>query len=201
MKACPVDRNFGRGRSAAGLHASPDSFYRTARDERQRRPGVTAIALRLLPRRCPLCGNRTIIGHGRRRKQAHDQRHDWIWIRRGRCQPCRKTFTILPDWSLPYSHYTLRCRQRAWESVALEVSAQTAVKKTPRGALHRRGRCPRSWSATAVSDARRALPNFWGNCSVRSKAGRSGCASSIYLIESSRMRHTDVFHLARAQSC
>jgi hypothetical protein len=34
----------------------------------------------LLPRRCPLCGNDTIIGHGRRRKQAHDQQHDWIWI-------------------------------------------------------------------------------------------------------------------------
>jgi hypothetical protein len=75
VKACPADRNFGRGRSAAGLHASPDSLYRTARDERQHRSGVTAIPLRLLPRRCPLCGNHTIIGHGRRRKQAHDREY------------------------------------------------------------------------------------------------------------------------------
>jgi hypothetical protein len=71
----------------------------------------------LLPRQCPLCGNRTIIGHGRRRRQAHDQQHDWIWIRRGRCAPCRKTFTVLPAWAPPYGHYSLRCRQQAWESV------------------------------------------------------------------------------------
>ena len=70
VKARPADRNFGRGRSAAGLHASLDSFYRTARDRRQDRSGVTLIPLRLLPRRCPFCGNQTIIGHGRRRKQA-----------------------------------------------------------------------------------------------------------------------------------
>jgi len=88
---------------------------------------VTAIPLRLLPRRCPLCGNRTIIGHGRRRKQAHDQRHDWIWIRRGRCRPCRKTFTILPDWSPPYSHYTLRCRQQAWESASQASNWEQSV--------------------------------------------------------------------------
>jgi hypothetical protein len=76
---------------------------------------VTAVPLCLLPRRCPLCGNQTIIGHGQRRKQAHDQVHDVIGIRRGRCLPCRKTFTILPTWSLPYSHYSLHCRQQAAE--------------------------------------------------------------------------------------
>jgi hypothetical protein len=75
----------------------------------------SAIPLRLLPRRCPFCGNRTIIGHGRRRKQAHDQAQGWIWIRRGRCAPCRKTFTVLPAWAPPYGHYSLRCRQQAWE--------------------------------------------------------------------------------------
>ena len=127
MKARPADRNFGRGRSAAGLHASPDSFYRTARGERQRRPGVTAVPLRLLPRRCPFCGNHTIIGHGRRRKQAHDQQHDWIWIRRGRCAPCRKTFTVLPVWSPPYGHYSLRCRQQAWESARESGSWEQSV--------------------------------------------------------------------------
>jgi hypothetical protein len=54
------------------------------------------LPLELLPRRCPLCGDDTIIGHGRGRKQAHDQCHDWIWVRRGICHPCSKTFTIVP---------------------------------------------------------------------------------------------------------
>lgn len=77
---------------------------------------MTPFPLQLLPRQCPVCGNQTIIGHGRRRKQAHDERHDRIWIRRGLCRPCRKTFSILPVWSPPYGHYSLHCRQQAWES-------------------------------------------------------------------------------------
>ena len=76
---------------------------------------MTEIPLALLPRRCPLCGNRTIIGHGRRLKQAHDERHAQIWIRRGLCRPCQKTFTVLPDWSPPSGIYSLHCRQQAWE--------------------------------------------------------------------------------------
>jgi hypothetical protein len=55
------------------------------------------------------------MGHGQRRKQAHDQVHDVICIRRGLCRPCRKTFTILPVWSLPSSHYSLHCRRQAAE--------------------------------------------------------------------------------------
>jgi hypothetical protein len=82
---------------------------------RQDLPGVTEIPLELLPRRCPVCGERTIIGHGRRRRQAHDQDHQHIWIRRGFCRPCQKTFTVLPDWSPPSGHYSLHCRQQAWE--------------------------------------------------------------------------------------
>jgi len=102
-------------RSAAGLHASRDSFYRTARSGRQDHTGVTEIPLALLPRWCPLCGHRTIIGHGRRLKQAHDERHAQIWIRRGLCRACQKTFTVLPDWSPPSGIYSLHCRQQAWE--------------------------------------------------------------------------------------
>jgi len=75
---------------------------------------VTEIPLELLPRLCPVCGERTIIGHGQRLKNAHDERHQQIWIRRGRCRPCHKTFTVLPDWSPPSGHYTLHCRQQAW---------------------------------------------------------------------------------------
>ena len=76
---------------------------------------MTEVPLELLPRLCPVCGQRTIVGHGQRLKLAHDQRHQQIWIRRGRCGPCHKTFTVLPDWSPPSGHYTLHCRQQAWE--------------------------------------------------------------------------------------
>jgi hypothetical protein len=76
---------------------------------------VIQIPLQLLPRLCPFCGERTIIGHGQRLKQAHDPRRQQIWIRRGRCRPCQKTFTVLPDWSPPSGHYSLHCRQQAWE--------------------------------------------------------------------------------------
>ena len=75
---------------------------------------MTEIPLALLPRLCPVCGELTIVGHGQRLKHAHDQRHQQIWIRRGRCRPCHKTFTVLPDWSPPSGHYTLHCRQQAW---------------------------------------------------------------------------------------
>jgi hypothetical protein len=64
-------------------------------------------------RRCPACESDSIIGHGRRRKQAHDEHHDWIGIRRGRCPGCGKTFTFLPCFSLPYTQYSLLTRCQA----------------------------------------------------------------------------------------
>jgi Domain of unknown function (DUF6431) len=79
-------------------------------------PGRT-FPLAMLPRWCPLCGNRTIIGHGQRCKQAHDEFHDVIGIRRGRCRPCHKTFTILPAWSAPNGHYSFPCRKQAAERI------------------------------------------------------------------------------------
>ena len=125
MKARPADRKLGRERSPAGLHASRDSLYRTARGERQRRPGV--IPLDLLPRRCPVCGNDTIIGHGRRLRPAHDDRQERIWVRRGSCQPCGKTFTVLPHGLVPGSPFSLRCRQQACERIAAGDSAEQAA--------------------------------------------------------------------------
>lgn len=67
----------------------------------------------IIIRRCPVCGQDSIIGHGRRRKQAHDEYHDWIGIRRGRCVRCGRTFTFLPVFSLPYTHYSLLTRCQA----------------------------------------------------------------------------------------
>src|ERR1039457_4603632 len=70
-----------------------------------------------MPRRCPLCKQASIIGHGKRRKQAHDEPQDWIWVRRGLCRLCGKTFSILPSWSPPYGHYSLHSRHQAWEAI------------------------------------------------------------------------------------
>src|SRR5215470_15627632 len=119
-------------RSAAGLHASRDSLYRTACGRRQVRSGVMAFPLALLPRRCPRCSQDTITGHGRRRKQAYDEGHDWIWIRRGVCRPCGLTFTILPHWSPPYGHYSFRCREQAWEATATTAALGSSRFRRPK---------------------------------------------------------------------
>jgi hypothetical protein len=39
----------------------------------------------IILRRCPIRERDSIIGLALRRKQAHNERHDWIWIHRGRC--------------------------------------------------------------------------------------------------------------------
>ena len=67
------------------------------------------IVLRL----CPICKRDSIVGHGRRRKQAHDEHRDWIGIHRGRCADCGTTFTFLPLFSLPYTHFSLLARCQA----------------------------------------------------------------------------------------
>jgi len=82
----------------------------------------------IILRRCPICVQDSIIGHGRRRKQAHDEHHDRIGIRRGLCSRCGKTFTFLPPFSPPYGDYSLIARSQAlrryfvegcgWESAA-----------------------------------------------------------------------------------
>jgi hypothetical protein len=68
---------------------------------------------KIILRRCPICKRDSIVGHGRRRKQAHDEHHDWIGIRRGRCAGCGTTFTFLPLFSLPYTHFSLLARCQA----------------------------------------------------------------------------------------
>ena len=74
-----------------------------------------AGAAEAIIRECPFCLRDSIVGHGRRRKQAHDEKHDWIRIRRGICRRCDKTFTFLPFFSLPYTHYSLVARSQALE--------------------------------------------------------------------------------------
>ena len=82
----------------------------------------------LILRWCPLCLLDSIIGHGWRRKQAHDESHDWIRYRRGLCPLCGVIFSFLPAFSLPYTHYSLVARsaalrrrfveRRSWENAA-----------------------------------------------------------------------------------
>jgi len=74
----------------------------------------------IILRRCPVCEQDSIIGHGRRRKQAHDEHHDWIRIRRGRCGSCGTTFTFLPLFSFPYTHYSLVARSQALQRRVVE---------------------------------------------------------------------------------
>jgi Domain of unknown function (DUF6431) len=85
------------------------------------------IPLDLLPRRCPVCQGDTIIGHGRRFRQSHDDKHERIWVRRGICEPCKKTFTVLPDWLAPFGHYSLLCRQQAGAHLAAGDTAEQAA--------------------------------------------------------------------------
>jgi hypothetical protein len=82
----------------------------------------------IILRRCPVCDQDAIIGHGRRRKQAHDAYHDWIGIRRGLCSNCGKTFTFLPLFSLPYTHFSLLARcQALWRRFAERCSWEKAL--------------------------------------------------------------------------
>jgi hypothetical protein len=67
----PTDRNLAGDGQWRGLHASLDPLYRIVRAA-SKSFEVHAFPLALLPRRCPRCGRHTIIGHGQRRKQAHE---------------------------------------------------------------------------------------------------------------------------------
>jgi len=67
------------------------------------------------------------VGHGRRLRQAHDECHERLWVRRGICRPCRKTFTVLPHWLVPSGHFTLHSRQRACDQIAAGQSLERAA--------------------------------------------------------------------------
>jgi len=80
-----------------------------------------------LPRQCPACLQISIVGHGRRRRPAHDAVHDWILVRRGICKVCRRTLTVLPSWCVPGAPYCLWVRQQAIDQLAAGVPAEEAA--------------------------------------------------------------------------
>ncbi len=107
-------------------------------------------------RRCPVCECDSIIGHGRRRKQAHDEHHDWIGIRRGLCPGCGKTFTLLPLLSPPYTHYSLLARAQALRRHFLEhcswEEATPTLKDPDRVPDRRILRLIQKWLKAGVSE-------------------------------------------------
>ncbi len=80
-----------------------------------------------LPRQCPACQQIAVIGHGRRRRQAHDGGHDWILVRRGLCKICGSTLTVLPGWCVPGALYSLLARQGALQQLAQGASTEQAA--------------------------------------------------------------------------
>lgn len=68
-----------------------------------------------------------MVGHGRRNKPAHDQQHTFIRIRRAICNSCSQTITVLPAWSLPYTHYSLHARRQALSRVEQGVRLEAAT--------------------------------------------------------------------------
>jgi len=117
----------------------------------------------IIIRLCPICKRDSIVGHGHRRKQAHDEHHDWIAIRRGRCPICGTTFTFLPLFSLPYTHFSLFARFQAlwlrfkehcsWEKAAPKLKDADRV---PDASTVRRWSSGLDWSELAASFVRQA---------------------------------------------
>ena len=71
-----------------------------------------------LPRQCPACGQVAIVGHGRRRRHSHDDIHDSIRVRRGFCNHCSRTLTVLPPGCVPGALYNLPAREQALDRLA-----------------------------------------------------------------------------------
>jgi hypothetical protein len=80
-----------------------------------------------LPRQCPACHQRAVIGHGRRRRQAHDGIRDWILVRRALCKVCGSTLTVLPGVCVPGAPYSLLARQQALQQLAQGATAEQAA--------------------------------------------------------------------------
>lgn len=106
----------------------------------------------------------SIIGHGRRCKQAHDESHGCIKFRRGLCKLCKLTFTFLPAFSLPYTHYSLVARSQALRRYFLEhcswESAAPTLKdpdRVPDPSTLRRWLRSLDWSRPPFSRLRPAL--------------------------------------------
>ena len=80
-----------------------------------------------LPRECPACWQMAVVGHGRRWRSAHDCEHDRIRVRRGKCNRCECTLTVLPAWWVPRASYSLPARHQAMQRLADGRSLEQAA--------------------------------------------------------------------------
>ena len=80
-----------------------------------------------LPRQCPACRQKAVVGHGRRQRSAHDRENDRIRVRRGRCQRCGSTLTVLPPQCVHRAAYSLTARQEAMQRIADGVPVEQAA--------------------------------------------------------------------------
>jgi hypothetical protein len=67
-----------------------------------------------------------VNGNGRRARFAHDQDHDRIRVRRGRCRRCGRTLTVLPARCIPGARYSLIARQQAMQRIADGMTVEQA---------------------------------------------------------------------------
>jgi hypothetical protein len=113
---------------------------------------------------CPACQQRSVIGHGWRRRGADDACHITIRIRRGICKLCRRTITMLPQWLVPGAHYGREARQQA-ERLLLEDN-QPAEQCIPRIANAKRMVDPstvRRWFWRRWESLLASLCCFWAS--------------------------------------
>jgi hypothetical protein len=76
---------------------------------------------------CPDCGGK-LSGHGkdnRHIKNEHGEK-EWYQISRTKCQGCKRTHSMLPDFMLPYKHY----QADIIESVIDEVDPFFAIEES-----------------------------------------------------------------------
>ena len=136
VKVRPVSSDLGKGQRRERAPTVTILFISFSAAQYNRGADWAEAGANVILRRCPICVQDSIVGHGRRRKQAHDEHHDWIKIRRGTCSLCGKTFTFLPLFSPPYGHYSLIARSRALRRYFVEgcgwQAAAPAVKDPDR---------------------------------------------------------------------
>ena len=87
VKVPPSSSDLGKANVASGTPTVTILFISLSAAQYNLEEDWAEAGAEVILRRCPICSQDSIVGHGRRRKQAHDEHHDWISIRRGRCEP------------------------------------------------------------------------------------------------------------------
>jgi hypothetical protein len=130
VKVPPASSDLGKANIASGAPTVTILFISLSAAQYNLESDWAEAGAEVILRHCPICAQDSIVGHGRRRKQAHDEQHDWIGIRRGLCNRCGKTFTFLPPFSPPHGHYSFIARSQALQRYFLEGLSWEAAAPT-----------------------------------------------------------------------